>query len=155
MSIFIGGTGSANELDDYEEGTFTPQLRTQNDATEASYVQRGGIYIKIGRMVHWVVRIDTNGAPSQGSGVVQMHNLPFSGQDWGGFDWPGNCNLSYYAAFTNMGAATNIRFLGPKDNDTFVRMHAFNNSGDQSINSVNTLSNNTLIILGGTYTATT
>ena len=24
MSIFIGGTGSANELDDYEEGTFTP-----------------------------------------------------------------------------------------------------------------------------------
>ena len=155
MSIFLGGTGSANEIHDYEEGTFTPQLRTLNDATEATYNQRGGIYTKIGNMVHWVIRIDCSAAPASGSGVVSIFNLPFGAQDWAGLDWPGNCNLSYYASFQNMGSTTNIRFLGPMDNTTIVRMHGFNNSGDQSVNSINTLSNNTLVIMGGTYTAST
>ena len=154
MSIFLGGTGSANEIHDYEEGTFTPQLRTLNDATEAGYSQRGGIYTKIGNMVHWVVRIDCSAAPSQGSSVIQVHNLPFNAQDWGGLDWPGNCILSYYSGFQNMGSTTNVRFLGPKDNASFVRMHGFNNTGDQSVNSLNTVGNNLLIILGGTYFAT-
>ena len=151
---FNGDTAAANALDDYEEGTFTPQLRTANDATQASYAQRGGVYTKIGNMVHWVVRIDCSAAPSQGSSVIQVHNLPFNAQDWGGLDWPGNCILSYYSGFQNMGSTTNVRFLGPKDNASFVRMHGFNNTGDQSVNSLNTVGNNLLIILGGTYFAT-
>tara|TARA_R100000329_G_scaffold133316_1_gene113037 strand:+ start:963 stop:1430 length:468 start_codon:yes stop_codon:yes gene_type:complete len=155
MSIFLGGTGSANELHDYEEGTFTPQLRTASDTTEASYTQRAGIYTKVGNTVTWQVRMDMNGAPASGSGAIQVHNLPFAGQDWAGFDWPGFCEMGYYLGLQNMGSTTNPRMLGPFDNNTFVRFHAFTQSGDASVNGVNQLSNSMIMIMGGTYQAST
>ena len=52
MSLFTGGTGSANELDDYEEGTWLPQVHTQNGHTNATYHYQQGYYTKIGRIVH-------------------------------------------------------------------------------------------------------
>ena len=149
-----GASMGSEVLDDYEEGTWTPVLRTQNDATEPGYSQRGGLYTKVGRQVHWVCRIDCNAAPASGSGAVQIYGLPFNGTDWSGLDWPGAPSLSYYAGLTNMGSTTNPRFLGPKDNADYVRFHSFSNSGDQSINSVNILTSSTLLIVGGTYMAT-
>ena len=44
--VAIGGTGSANTLDDYEEGTFTPSV-----GGNATYTSQIGKYIKIGRSV--------------------------------------------------------------------------------------------------------
>ena len=44
-NVYLGGTGSANALDDYEEGTWTP---TVNDGTISG---AGGHYTKIGRVV--------------------------------------------------------------------------------------------------------
>jgi len=40
---------SANTLDDYEEGTFTPTLGA--DSGSATYSSRNGIYVKVGKMV--------------------------------------------------------------------------------------------------------
>ena len=37
MSIFIGGTGSANEFDDFEEGTWTPDLRFGSGSSGMTY----------------------------------------------------------------------------------------------------------------------
>ena len=45
---YLGGTASANKLDDYEEGTFT--LTTQNDPT-GTLTSGGGSYVKIGQQV--------------------------------------------------------------------------------------------------------
>jgi hypothetical protein len=47
--VYLGGTGSANKLDDYEEGTWTPV-----DASGASLsfgTPAGAVYTKIGRLV--------------------------------------------------------------------------------------------------------
>ena len=44
--IYLGGTGSANYLDDYEEGTFTPTVQTGT----ASYLYAH--YTKVGRLVN-------------------------------------------------------------------------------------------------------
>jgi hypothetical protein len=68
---YIGGTGSANHLDDYEEGTFTPTFSNSNSTAV-------GKYTKIGNQV--TVRyhvVSTGGLPSSG-GQVQIGNLPFT-----------------------------------------------------------------------------
>ena len=145
----------SNELlDDYEEGTFTPVLRTSGDATEPSYTQRQGIYTKVGRVVTWIARIDCSSTISSYSGVLQMYGLPFNAMVWSSYDWPGFCSLSYYNGLQNMGSSTNPRFLGPASGADYVRLHTFSNSNDTSNNAGNVIANGSLFILGGTYQAT-
>lgn len=43
--VYLGGTGAANKLDDYEEGTWTPTVATGTIETTTAY------YFKVGRMV--------------------------------------------------------------------------------------------------------
>ena len=74
MAIYVGGTGSANLLDDYEEGTFTPGLHS---AFNGSYSTQEGIYEKIGSVVHIQARINLS---TKGSQTSQLHftGLPFA-----------------------------------------------------------------------------
>ena len=69
--IKLGGTGAANTLDDYEEGTWTPSI-----GGNATYTNQVGRYIKIGNMV-WVnfaIGINAQGTGSTTSGIS---GLPF------------------------------------------------------------------------------
>ena len=52
--VYLGGTGSANELSDYEEGTFTPAVVTSGYTISSA----SGKYTKVGRLVtlHFIVR---------------------------------------------------------------------------------------------------
>jgi hypothetical protein len=45
--IFLGGNAAANELDDYEEGTWTPASTFANDTASG----QAGAYTKVGNMV--------------------------------------------------------------------------------------------------------
>ena len=50
---FNGDTATANALNDYEEGTWTPTVTPSSGSfTTAVYGSRDGYYTKIGRMVH-------------------------------------------------------------------------------------------------------
>jgi len=69
--IYLGGTGSANKLDDYEEGTWTPATSV-GTASSAS-----GTYTKIGRMV--VVTGFVSGMNSVNNEVLNIQGLPFTG----------------------------------------------------------------------------
>jgi len=73
---FNGDTAAANALDDYEEGTFTPNF-TGSSGGEASYSSREGSYTKIGRLVVAHIRMEISGKGSM-SGSVQINNLPFT-----------------------------------------------------------------------------
>jgi len=75
-SIFIGGTGSANELSDYEEGTWTPTIigGTSGSSTFSDPVAR---YTKVGRLVHVSLEI-TSITKSTLSGVLRITGLPFA-----------------------------------------------------------------------------
>ena len=52
--VYLGGTGSANYLDDYEEGTWTPTVVANTGAalTGISYTSQKGDYTKVGNVVH-------------------------------------------------------------------------------------------------------
>ena len=75
MSIFLGGTTSANELNDYEEGTWTPTIISTGGGT-ASYTTQQGRYTKVGRRVHLTCQIvhTLSGA----SGLLRIGGLPFT-----------------------------------------------------------------------------
>ena len=54
MGIFVGGTGSANQIDDYEEGTFSPAWFDDGGVFVSSYGRKYGQYTKIGNICHFV-----------------------------------------------------------------------------------------------------
>ena len=89
--VYVGGTGSANHLDDYEEGTFTPTFTRGGSAMSPtpSYSTRNGKYTKIGDMVHAEIYLRFNNDFSGGSGEYQLQGLPFTangmlqGISWG------------------------------------------------------------------------
>jgi len=75
--IYLGGTGSANKLEDYEEGTWTISL---SDGTNSAIMASDTMsYIKVGNMVTLTGRFacsDTSALNS--SDDIQIRNLPFS-----------------------------------------------------------------------------
>ena len=91
--VYLGGTGSANHLDDYEEGTWTPAYSTSGGSfTYDSATQ--GQYTKIGNVVTVYFRIYTTSA-TVGTGNITITGLPFaeaipSGQGAGSI---GDCRL--------------------------------------------------------------
>ena len=75
--VYLGGTGSANKLDDYEEGTFTPSVAASTTDPTVTYVTQAGRYTKIGNVVNIRLFIQIS-AISGGSGSVEIANLPFT-----------------------------------------------------------------------------
>jgi hypothetical protein len=77
--IYLGGSGSANLLDDYEEGTWSPLIRGTGSDPTVTYVSAntGGIYTKVGDMVFMSFEVRWS-AISGGSGDVYISGLPFT-----------------------------------------------------------------------------
>lgn len=73
---FNGDTATANELDDYEEGTWTPTVIGATTAGTASYSTRNGRYTKIGRIVK--IELYVNWNSGTGTGDLQISGLPFA-----------------------------------------------------------------------------
>ena len=68
--VYLGGTGSANELSDYEEGTWTPAVVTSGYTISS----QSGKYTKVGRLVTLQFVVRFSAVPTQNSTVT------FSGQ---------------------------------------------------------------------------
>ena len=73
-NIYIGGTGSANAFSDYEEGTWTPEIR--NADNDNTFTTESGRYIKIGAVV--VAYFINDGGNTGGGGGLQVRGLPFN-----------------------------------------------------------------------------
>jgi hypothetical protein len=80
---FNGDTATANALDDYEEGTWTPTFYRggSNFSTTPTYSTREGTYTKIGDFVHVSCEVRFNNNFSGGSGNYLVSGLPFSAEN--------------------------------------------------------------------------
>ena len=87
MSLFLGGTGTANECHDYEEGSFTMSL------SQGSNTSNSGRYVKIGTMVLAAGNVSLDNI-SSGSNVT-INGLPFT-SDGGGVGRSYNGNVRGY-----------------------------------------------------------
>jgi len=95
--VYLGGTTSANLLDDYEEGTFTPVVAdASSGGNEATALRAYGYYTKIGRWVNIVIEltdIDTTGLTSAND--VKITGLPFAaGNLTGVIAWQGTIQVA-------------------------------------------------------------
>jgi predicted RecA/RadA family phage recombinase len=75
--LFGSDTASANTLDDYEEGTFTPTLSSGFSVAPTSYTLNSGSYVKIGKVFYFVISLDPNGATANAS-HWKIGGLPFT-----------------------------------------------------------------------------
>ena len=130
--LAIGGTGTANTLDDYEEGTWTPTIGGSSGTGTVSYSTQLGTYTKIGRVVTFHGQVTASSTVSGGSGTLQIAGLPFAASA-SPMNWYANANLSYFSGLNSYGTETDfVLLLGPTAGSTFVRFHAFVNRGDIS-----------------------
>jgi hypothetical protein len=74
--IYLGGTGTANYLDDYEEGTFTPYITGDSTVGTGTYTNQVGKYTKIGNMVFCQFYVTWSN--HTGTGGIQIDGFPFS-----------------------------------------------------------------------------
>jgi hypothetical protein len=81
--VYLGGTGSANLLDDYEEGDWTPQYAIVGGSFSAIAYNTfsGGSFTKIGNMVTLVGYIATNSFTIGTGGNLVISGLPFTPLD--------------------------------------------------------------------------
>jgi hypothetical protein len=76
--VYLGGTGSANKLDDYEEGTFTPTYTVAGGGTAGTVTGTNvGTYTKVGRVVN--VAVTSHYVPTSGTVPTSYSmTLPFA-----------------------------------------------------------------------------
>ena len=75
--VGIGGYASANTMDKYEEGAYTPKLYLGTGTTEAAYNWRYGQYVRIGEVVHVWGAMGISGSVSSCS-TAYIGNLPYN-----------------------------------------------------------------------------
>ncbi len=77
--VYLGGTGSANHLDDYEEGSFDITITPQTSGTISVTTSFNSIsYTKIGRVVHINGSVGLSGTSSPVGTYVTIAGLPFT-----------------------------------------------------------------------------
>ena len=74
--VYLGGTAAANQLDDYEEGTWTPVLTGVSGGSGQTYSTQSGSYVKIGDLVVLTFRINLSNKGSM-SGYPVIGGIPF------------------------------------------------------------------------------
>ena len=135
--VYLGGTGAANKLDDYEEGTVTPTDVSGASLTMAA--STGGSYTKIGNIVNFQAKLVF---PSTSNTATAKISLPF----------PIDNRASYYPTGKNSGngntyASISIGILG----ESYIQFQ--NDSGSGSSTNANLSGANLNVQL--TYQTTT
>jgi hypothetical protein len=140
--VFLGGSAAANELDDYEEGTFTPAITVGSGSV--THVTQTGNYTKVGRLVYFDIRV-TLSAISSPSGTLSVAGLPFTG------GITGRAGLVKFTSTNNFSSITPPDVMGSYiSTGTLV---AVTNNAGVGYNASN-LEYNTQFDLSGMYQAT-
>jgi hypothetical protein len=132
--VYLGGTGSANKLDDYEEGTFTPSIGFNNNTSGITFsATPQGAYTKVGRKVTVIITFaftnkgSTSGnftcslpftsiGSGQGSGVMGYNYNWVNGDKARGFTFQVHSGVLYMMNANSGAFATNGEF----NNNTYV-----------------------------------
>jgi len=123
---FNGDTAAANALDDYEEGTFTPNIKGTSGAGTASYSDQAGKYTKIGNWVY--LSIHLNWSSGSAGGELRITDLPFDAASGA----RGVGNAMFHSVYLH-GNEGNCVYVGQNTNYTYF----YQSRSDTSWHSVN------------------
>ena len=147
VALGVGTANTAsNVLDDYEEGTFTPDFDDSSNNSPTSMYQAQGFYTKVGRAVTIQVYVEVNvkGGGMNGN-VMRISNLPFAPISSGlGFN---SMAVSYISNLDVNSLPVGAAVYG---NNSFIYLYYL--SGDNSAQiTPSMISNGTRLAIGGTY----
>jgi hypothetical protein len=146
--VHLGGTGSANKLDDYEEGTWTPDLRngTTSLSTQTWHYGPTAVYTKIGDLVfiHLSGKLSAVGGTS--SGELRIFGLPFSGKPSGGYQ---EYRMNFFLGNQPTAADSYQGFAFVRNNGTDFGTRLL--QGGDNIFTSNRLDNDTFFTIFGCY----
>lgn len=143
---------SSAEIPLYDEGTWTPTyVTTGTGFSSVTYINTGGFYTRIGRLVQVQGTIRTSAITSGGaSGSVRIGNLPFTA----------NATANSGRASGSIGYSEN--FLGNRPNQAAVEnntnqirlhyQHSNVNSAELAVADMLTTGNSNYIFFSATYT---
>jgi hypothetical protein len=137
--VYLGGTGSANKLDDYEEGTWTPAIAgwtlTVSSAT----------YTKVGNTVFLKTRIDIDSG--SGTDTIAITGLPYLPND----------SSPMAVGYSNLNIGSNdvdiwaYCISGGSGNNT-IRLYASRDNTGWGALTEAALSSSTDLVISGSYT---
>jgi len=118
--VYLGGTGSANQLDDYEEGTWTPVFSSASGTVTINTSYDTLSYTKIGRAVHIYghLRISSVSTPS---GDFSITGLPFTVVS-GVQEGRGNACMTIYDASKGSADRYQVAPFFFQENNTYLRL---------------------------------
>lgn len=102
--VYLGGTGSANQLTDYETGTWTPEFA---NVTAPTYVNQDGNYTKIGDICHFNIFLEYSGLNTGDSSALGV-TLPFNAS-----------NADYNGVINMLGGTNNTGFAGSSTDSVY------------------------------------
>jgi hypothetical protein len=142
--VYLGGSGSANLLDDYEEGSFTPTLEGETPCTITTSTALGQ-YNKVGRIVNVTMFFQLSAITGGASNLaVSFGNLPFTTNT--------NLNTTGSVRVQNFGSSVNALQVLVFNNATGGRVEEFNGTAGGNLS--DHLASNTNIGISITYSIT-
>ena len=118
--VYLGGTGAANKLDDYEEGTWTPAIILGGLSVNVSH---RATYVKVGSSVHITAYFTVNGTGN--TGHLRIGHLPFSspsnGYSVGGIDFQVGGKAGAYNRITSSNNFLEVLYSG--DSPSVTRLN--------------------------------
>jgi len=148
--VYLGGTGAANQLDDYEEGTWTPAINYQSGGPN-SPTQANGSYTKIGRLVN-VNGMIVCGNTNSGSGLAYLAGLPFTVSDTvADTSVEANGVVGYFA---NLGTTVNTITISPINGQTYCEIYTGTLASSAQTATVSTFNSGAQIRFSITYYTT-
>ena len=148
--VYLGGSGSANLLDDYEEGTWTPRFARSSSDPTVSYATQEGKYTKVGNKVFVSCLINLS-SYSGGSGWFQVEGLPFAVASGGNATYT-QASMFDYGSYTlvSPSVAMGAYFASGA---TYMALLGVGGGGASSVNNV-TPATNFFAYISGTYFTT-
>ena len=151
---YLGGTGSANFLDDYEFGFFEPTFGSNgtnpSGITYDPTVGNEGRYTKIGGLVHIQINIRTDAISDKGVGNLRISGLPFTAGSYSGQGGYSTFSCSAAAYLNNQPSAAQVQ-EGATHLDLLYRPTSDDDVQAVATSSLNTGSNDNLTRISGTY----
>ena len=122
-------SGTANALDDYEEGSFTLTATPDSGTMTFNNSYNQGNYTKIGNMCHIQAYLSISG--NNGTGVLELNSLPFTVYD--GADASGHVR-AHVIVYMNANSPVDgngyyTAQLYANEGNTWIRLYEVNASG--------------------------
>jgi hypothetical protein len=137
----------AGLIKSYDEGTFTPILTSTGGGTSTTYSTQVGTYTKLGRLVHFSLRIDSSVFSASGSGNVAVAGLPFTPLSTANYQ---SLTVGYSANFATNNPSSAILNAGTGQIELEYRATA---NGVSTVLPASAYQSGAVVMISGTYQA--